>query len=299
MHITQDNYLLWEVQRAHDLRLAYETLAQSCLNEGASRNFTYAVPLVTTAEALTNDTTLLFCARVMDDFWWFDYYYNQSLNITTSGPYESLHYEIADYYLPKLESNYQNYILHGLNNATYLTAQQVWNYTNRTLTYYPEPNLTAVTGRLDSMNATIASIKNDTATTRSWVQQIWTWVQGIFNWTSAQPSYPQSVAFLPSQYYVDEPASVVAQVLVNGAGVSAAGCTLNVYYPNMTKQVNAAAMNFTGDDGLYSYLWTPPSYGSFPVRANCSGGSVTGQISGAASLGVSAPSAYANIQMVS
>jgi len=184
---------------------------------------------------------------------------------------------------------------------TTVIAFDIWNYTTRNLTFYPSVagELVNITTTINVINATVTSIKNDTVATKSLVQQVWSWVQSIFNWTSVQPSYPQSVAFLPSQYYAQTSTAVVTQVLVNGVGSTASGCTLNIYYPNMTKQTNAATMTYSGDDGLYTYLWTPPDYGSYPVRVNCSGGTITGQLSGAASLGVSAPMNGVMMQMVS
>jgi hypothetical protein len=171
-------------------------------------------------------------------------------------------------------------------------AQSVWNATSRNLTYYA--NDSAVIAQIN------ATVTNHT----SMLNQLWIWVQGIFGWVQTDtdvnastsvatniPSsiIPQSVSFISSQYYMEQQSSVLAHVVRDGLEVTGAVCSLKVYYPNMSVFVSGL-MSYSGIGGIYNFTWTPEMYGSHPSQVNCSGGVLSGQVSAASSLGVSAPS---------
>jgi hypothetical protein len=262
-----DNYLTWEIGRSRDIRESLEGLNEYCLEYAASLNVTFVIPLVNVSNA--TDPVLQHCERAVDDFFFFDYYDDLSQGITSVGDLESYHYEMTEYYLPKL-----------LDAHTFIQT-----HNNGLL--------------LASINVTTTSIKNDT----SLIQQIWSWVQSIFTWTSTDtdqnattsvatniPSslIPQSVEFVQAQYYQQQSSSIVAQLQRDGLSVNGATCSVSTFYPNMTAFVSGT-MSFTGIDGMYSYAWTPDVYGSHIAQVNCSGGGLIGQVQASGSLGVSAP----------
>ena len=78
-----DDYITWEIQYSKQIRDAiYANLYPIC--EGYKVNYTYTVPIV---EGMTvNDSTKQgFCHRYYDDIYWFDNYYNLSLEYTIAG----------------------------------------------------------------------------------------------------------------------------------------------------------------------------------------------------------------------
>jgi hypothetical protein len=167
---------------------------------------------------------------------------------------------------------------------------------------------------LSGINATVVQIDTTVNTTKSLVQQIWSWVQSIFGWVQTDNDanastaiatnipasiVPQSVAFVSSQYYEQQSSAVLVQVQRDGLPLSGSSCTLNVFYPNMTAFLSGVSMSYSGSGGLYNYTWTPQVYGSYPAQVNCSGGTLSGQVSAVSSLGVSSPSSGVVMQMVS
>lgn len=151
INIHMDNYMKWEVERANDLRQNACILEDACNNIASQYNFSYIIPLNITLQNVTNNSFLIYCSRVLDDLYWFDYYYNSSLGINTVGEYESYYFEVARYYLPILAEHYK-YVMNaqsGINelsllgyanntfNLLNLTPSLVWNHANRNLTYYP------------------------------------------------------------------------------------------------------------------------------------------------------------------
>lgn len=160
-----DNYLKWEVLRGKNIRDSINNTLGFCLSYANLKNFTYTVPLI--SEPIINDSILLYCARTMDDFWFFDYYYDLSQNISIIGEYESYHYEIIDYYLPLIlkENDYIQLNLHPYVNTSYTTLiqsvpQYVWDYNNRSLTDFnftvnASINTTVITQDIWAFNGTV------------------------------------------------------------------------------------------------------------------------------------------------
>jgi len=110
--ITQDNYMKWEVQRDKDIINYFELVITPLCNQIASaqnRNFT--IPIETNgeqniSELYATQPLFLACYRAMDDLYWFNYYYDVSKSITTSGEYESYLLE-ARYYYPEIREESQ------------------------------------------------------------------------------------------------------------------------------------------------------------------------------------------------
>lgn len=164
--------------------------------------------------------------------------------------------------------------------------------------------LAQINSTVNNIQTNVTLIKNDT----SLLAQIYTWVLGMFNWvgtdndqnasTSVPSDVPQSVNFVQAQYTQLESSSVVAQVQKGGLPVTTATCWLNVYYPNMTSFIANGVMSSSGISGMYNYTWTPVVYGSHIAQVNCSGGTITGQVQGSGSLGVSSPNSNVMMQSV-
>jgi hypothetical protein len=104
--ITQDNYMVWEMQRAKDFALYFElSTAKFCDAIAVSNDNPYEIPI----DVIEKDISTLYadnpiylnCYRAMDDLYWFNYYYNYSLAIGTSGEYEAYLLE-ERFYFPEL-----------------------------------------------------------------------------------------------------------------------------------------------------------------------------------------------------
>lgn len=182
-------------------------------------------------------------------------------------------------------------------NTTTTQINTTMNQVNTTVNAYTAV-LSQMNSTINQINTTVTQVNVTVTASASLISQVWTWVQSIFGWTQSSAAADQSVAFVAAQYYADQESAVVAQVLVNGTGISTAACSLQIYLPNMTGLVSTS-MSYAGTDGLYSYLWTPSGYGSYPARVNCTGGGIVSQVSAAASLGVSSPMNGVMMQMVS
>jgi hypothetical protein len=261
--VKMDNFMRWEVDWSKQYSdTVNRTIADVC----DPLNFTYVNPIINTT-VLSNDTTIGFCQQAKDDQYWIGTYWTQSNSVTTAGSFITFVQEMRFY-------------------RTTLRARYEWlEQQGKVL-----PSLSGINATVNRTEALAVQINTTTTQTLSLVQQMWTWVQSIFGWTQTSPAaQDRSAAFLAAQYYADQQNAVVVQLLLNGTGVSTGACSINIYLPNMTKIINNVTMTYTGDDGLYSYLWLPPTYGSYPARVNCSGASLIGQVSAAASLGVSAP----------
>lgn len=83
------------------------------------------------------------------------------------------------------------------------------------------------------------------------------------------------ITLISQDFYGGQSANIVTQLLVGSNAVTDAQCNLTVYYPNMTKILNAVTMSYSGDDGLYNYSWVPSMVSAgLPMRVVCAGGSL-------------------------
>ena len=86
-----------------------------------------------------------------------------------------------------------------------------------------------------------------------------------------------SVKLLQGAGYAGYNSTILVQVKIGSSSISNAACNVTAYYPaNSSKIVNAQLMTYTGDDGMYSYTWMPPSYvmAFYPARVSCTGGAL-------------------------
>jgi hypothetical protein len=110
--VTLDNYMRWEVQRDKDYVNYFElVIVPFCQDVADASGSSYNIPMEVDGEqdisTLYADRPLfLGCYRALDDLYWFENYYNASLNITTSGEFESYLLE-ARYYYPEIRSHAQ------------------------------------------------------------------------------------------------------------------------------------------------------------------------------------------------
>jgi hypothetical protein len=112
--IYEDNYMRWEVQRDKDFtqsfRLQFEDYCDIIATQSDNP---FTIPIdslgseVDVSSLYADNPVYLGCYRVLDDMYWFDLYYNDSLGITVSGEYESYLSEIR-YYYPELRFHAQN-----------------------------------------------------------------------------------------------------------------------------------------------------------------------------------------------
>jgi hypothetical protein len=84
-HIKMDNYIKWEIDwlygQIYNLRIGVEPTCDAYAMAG---NYTYTTPLLN-GTAISNDTYLSTCHHLYDDFYWPEWYHNNSLLQTTSG----------------------------------------------------------------------------------------------------------------------------------------------------------------------------------------------------------------------
>lgn len=110
--ITQDNYMVWEVQRDKDIITYFDLVITPLCNQIATaQNRTFKIPIETGGEQnisslYATQPLFLGCYRAMDDIYWFNYYYNESKSVTTTGEYESYLLE-ARYYYPEIRQESQ------------------------------------------------------------------------------------------------------------------------------------------------------------------------------------------------
>jgi hypothetical protein len=83
--IKMDNYIKWEIDwlysQIYNLRVGVEP---TCNAYAVAGNYTYIIPLLN-GTAISNDTYLSTCHHLYDDFYWSEWYHNNSLSQTTSG----------------------------------------------------------------------------------------------------------------------------------------------------------------------------------------------------------------------
>jgi len=110
--ITQDNYMKWEVQKDKDFINYYKLVIEPFCQEVADASgSSYNIPIEVDGEQNISELyadrpIFLTCYRTIDDLYWFDYYYNVSKSITTTGLYESYLLE-ARYYYPEIRTTSQ------------------------------------------------------------------------------------------------------------------------------------------------------------------------------------------------
>jgi hypothetical protein len=81
-----------------------------------------------------------------------------------------------------------------------------------------------------------------------------------------------SVVLLPGAGYAGQTSQVMAQFKVGSTSVTTGSCNLTVYYPaNTTKLIDAQAMSYSGDDGIWQTTWVSPSFVNayYPARVSC------------------------------
>lgn len=99
VEIYLDNYMGWEVRRDKDLEHYFEVIVTPFCDEMANiSNAVYEIPVTTNLTQFSNNPILHKCNWVMDDLYWFNYYYNSSLSVASSGDYESYLIEIRYYH---------------------------------------------------------------------------------------------------------------------------------------------------------------------------------------------------------
>lgn len=282
--IKMDNFMKWEVDYTmHVADAIHDFLDGFCLD----RNFTYINPIVdgtpTSDDKMTDQ-----CHQAYDDLYWVNTYYNDSLEVTSAGDYTTYVQEMRFY----REEMYNKYMYLTLGNKSIAALL------NRS-----EGAILNMSSRVDEIHNATLDIQNKTSDMQTqlsglqlMMNDIWTWVSGIFTWvqtdndqnastTTASVSLPAQLSFMDSTYREGSPGTVLVQLMQDGSPIGDASCSVKVYWPNMTVQVNEP-MAYT-DEGIYSYAWSVPySDGLFPTIVNCTGGSVSGQVRASGSLQV-------------
>lgn len=146
---------------------------------------------------------------------------------------------------------------YAVRNLTYYpsttNATDVWDYFNRTLTYYPT-----------TINATVENVTN---------------VQNVAN---AQSTFADLKYAGATEYNSGETGHVAYQFLTTIAGqptpINTGNCNVTIWYPNKTLLVSQTAMTYlTGSSGLYYYSFTVTSTeGVYISNANCINDTTTG-----------------------
>jgi hypothetical protein len=102
VEITQENYMLWEVQRDNDYVKYYKLAIQpSCNLLAYNHGISYDLPItagIDVSSLYASDPIFLGCYRAMDDIYWFDYYFDLSSDLNVSGIFESYLYNVRLYY---------------------------------------------------------------------------------------------------------------------------------------------------------------------------------------------------------
>jgi hypothetical protein len=84
-HIKMDNYIKWEVDwlygQIYNSRIGVEP---TCNAYAIAGNYTYTIPILN-GTVISNNTYLSTCHQLYDDFYWSEWYYNDSLSQMTSG----------------------------------------------------------------------------------------------------------------------------------------------------------------------------------------------------------------------
>jgi hypothetical protein len=108
IEIYQDNYMKWEFQKDKDISNYYNlVITPFCENIATINNDPYEVPIegnIDISQVYINNPIYLGCYRAIDDLYWFNEYYNLSLDVTTAGEMESYLLE-ARFYFPLLRDH--------------------------------------------------------------------------------------------------------------------------------------------------------------------------------------------------
>jgi hypothetical protein len=146
-----DNYLKWEVNYYKDLIKFYnKTISDYCVPIGITNGYSYDVPI--TVNLTNSNLELIFCHRALDDIYFFNLNYDESLSVANVGDYES-YFSEARFYYPLIRNHYadvkQTLILNktGTNFSIDYDriSNSVWNRSSRNLTYYPSVSATVNT----------------------------------------------------------------------------------------------------------------------------------------------------------
>jgi len=93
-----DNYMKWEVEWIKKQKdLVYNLLSPECFYYASLYGYTYSVPIYNGTYVNTSNSRLESCHRFIDDMYWIDLYYNQSLDITNVADYTSIFVELRWY----------------------------------------------------------------------------------------------------------------------------------------------------------------------------------------------------------
>jgi hypothetical protein len=99
--VTMDNYMKWEAERIDDYILYLEpTVIDYCYSISTLYMIPYDVPIygIDVGTLYGSMPDFLACYRLMDDIYWFDYYYSASESVTIQGEYEGYLHEMRFYY---------------------------------------------------------------------------------------------------------------------------------------------------------------------------------------------------------
>lgn len=145
-----DNYMKWEVDWTKKMG---DTIFSITDRLCAGRNFTYVNPITDTTID-PNDTITDFCNEVMDDKYWVNLYWNNSLLVDNAGDYSSYVQEMR-YYRNIIFQRYMFLTLgNNTNEMSDFYATKVWNKTIRNLTYYAPVTVNTSAIATDVWNAT-------------------------------------------------------------------------------------------------------------------------------------------------
>jgi hypothetical protein len=102
IEIFQENYMVWESERARDLVSYYRLPIESfCTGIETASGNPFIVPITGGLDVSTvyaSNPIYLGCYRTLDDLYWFDYYYDNGKLQNTSGNFESYLYNVRLYY---------------------------------------------------------------------------------------------------------------------------------------------------------------------------------------------------------
>ncbi len=189
--ISLDNYMKWEIEWIHDLlNDTNNTIYSSCQYIAQANNYTYEIP-ITTSTNMSNVSEVRHCHRLFDDIYWaFDDYneyiadpslQNLEASLQDMSFYRTSVQEQYDWLagflqsidilqLPQYKEITSSYtIISMIASLSNLTAEEVWNYGERNLTFY---NLTEVLNILRDINGTVIQINTTLTDVNNTVWQI-------------------------------------------------------------------------------------------------------------------------------
>jgi hypothetical protein len=96
--ILMDNYMSWEIEWIEKQRnLVYNLLSPSCFYYASINGYTYSLPIYNGTYINTSNSQLESCHRFLDNMYWIDLYYNQSLEIDNIADLSSIFVELRWY----------------------------------------------------------------------------------------------------------------------------------------------------------------------------------------------------------